>query len=338
MTQIALNSGFSSIRQFNESFRSAYSISPSELRKSARGGDQGHGETGITIRLTYRPPFAWDRLVAFLLPRQIPEIEHVGPDRYARTVRYPDGTAGTLEVSPLAGEHALLARFTPIPIHGLAGMVQRVRSMFDLDADPAAIDAVLSEDPALSPLMAERPGLRIPGIWDVFEFVVRAILGQQVSVKSATTMAARLVRLTATPAGEVSARVTPGGFLFPDPETLAAADLSQLAVTESRRKTLAVFSQNVATGALSLDSPELPQRLIELPGIGPWTVAYTAMRALGEPDILPASDLVLRKAVGAALPGRTGRPLMSVRDVEQRGNSWRPWRSYATMYLWDRWL
>ena len=338
VTEIAFASGFSSVRQFNASFQEAYGRAPSALRSRAprpRHGETGTSGTWLTLRLACREPFDGQALLRYLAARAIPGVEEVAHGRYARTVRVPGGS-GVIELTPPpaapgGGTHVLLrARLTGL--RGVGQVVSRCRRLFDLDADPQAIAAALAADEALAPLVAARPGLRAPGAYDGFELAVRAVLGQQISVPGASTLAGRLAVRYGTPvdaAGRVTGAAEPArppAVLFPLPGDLAGADLSGLGLTTRRQVTLRTLAAACAGGRLNLDPGTDPEetaaRLAELPGIGPWTVAYILMRAVHDPDAFPGSDLGLRRSMEqlGCEPERAGR--------------WRPWRAYAALHLW----
>jgi AraC family transcriptional regulator of adaptative response / DNA-3-methyladenine glycosylase II len=283
----------------------------------------------LTLRLPYRPPYDWDGVLAFLARRAIPGVESVEDGAYRRTIRL-DGAQGTVEVRQ-AAEPCLLATITVDRLPALGAVVARLRHLFDLDADPEAIAAHLGRDPALAPRLAAHPGLRVPGAWDAFELAVRAMLGQQVSVAAASTLAGRL-------AAAFGERVSPSGpgrdlrVLFPDAKTLAHADLSGIGLPRARAAALASLAAAVARDPALLratgPAEHAVTRLVALPGIGDWTAAYIAMRALREPDAFPASDLGLLRAMRRHL----ARP--SPARLLRRAERWRPWRAYAAMLLW----
>ena len=328
MAQVARNAGFGSVRRFNTAFRAAYGLTPGNLRRS-------HGRAvrtaDLTLSLAFRPPFHWQALVSFLAQRAIPGLEEIGADFYRRTVAYP-GATGTIEVRPVPGaQHLRLTIPGQLAPH-IGAVVQRVRNMFDLDADPLRIADVLNRDKRLKPLVRQRPGLRIPGCWNPFELVVRAILGQQITVRGATTLATRLVhRFGRKLTGEQD---DAHRWLFPTAAKLARADLTVIGLPRARAATISGLSQAVSRKSLNLDVSggldETVARLCALPGLGAWTAHYVAMRAFGEPDAFPASDLGLRKAL--AVDQNPLRP----RDVITMAESWRPWRAYATMHLWSQ--
>jgi AraC family transcriptional regulator of adaptative response / DNA-3-methyladenine glycosylase II len=307
ITQIALAAGFGSLRRFNDAFQRTYRRSPRELRKRSAGlalqGDE------VVLRLAFRPPYDWSQVRDFLATRAVPGVERVDVRGYARTIAC-DGGHALVCVRALDGENALELRVrgaTPAALFQLSAAARRA---FDLAADPAQIAAAFRMDALLAPLVKERPGLRIPGAWDPFECAVRAVLGQQVSVAAARTLAARVV--------ERAGRSIDGGtdgltHLFPSPTALADA-----------------LARAVADGTLDFDAQveEVTAALAALPGFGAWTAQYIALRALAEPDAFPAADLVLRRMAGA------GRAPLTTRELEARAEAWRPWRSYAVMHLW----
>jgi AraC family transcriptional regulator of adaptative response / DNA-3-methyladenine glycosylase II len=262
-------------------------------------------------------------MLRFLAPRATPGIEVVESGSYRRSISV-NGSAGWLEVSRDEGTDGLAVRVQFGEPGSLFSIIERVRAMFDLNADWAAIARGLAPDPILAMHMKACPGLRVPGAWDGFELTVRAILGQQVTVKGATTLAGQMVRTLGQP---VSA---PGGLthLFPLPEILADARPDGLGLTKARYQTIRALARAVADGRIRFDgivnTQDFLDRLCEIPGIGKWTAQYVAMRALGEPDAFPSGDLGLLRALG----------LENARDLERRADAWRPWRAYACMYLW----
>jgi len=317
MTRIALAAGFGSVRRFNVLVKQTFKRTPTQLRQRA-GAGAPISDTFV-YRLAYRPPYDWTQFTGFLAGRAIPGVEVVEAGVYRRTITLGDGS-GFLEVTPEQGH--LQLRVSLPDLKGSIGLVARVRRLFDCGADPAEIGEALSRDRMLKPLVRARPGLRLPSAWDPFEMAVRAILGQQISVKGATTIAGRLVKRCGTPLAQPTEGLT---HLFPSPATLAAADLSGLGLTSKRSETVRVFAEAVASNQLVLDAPqgvdEFVSRFVKLPGIGPWTAQYVAMRALGEPDAFPDGDLGLKHASGGV-------------DLKTRSERWRPWRAYAALHLW----
>ena len=277
------------------------------------------------LELEFRRPYPWDWLIGFLERRAIPGVEEVAGGAYRRTVAV-DGTATVIEVRPGPGGRCLVASCER-PIGRFAG---RLRRQFDLDAEPAAIDGHLSADALLAPLVAARPGLRVPGAWDPFELAVRAIVGQQVSVAAATTVTGRIAGRfgKALAVGDGTLRC-----LFPTPDRLADADVAAAGMPGKRGNTIAGFARAVAAGEVELDGAlgldALVARLCALPGIGPWTANYIAMRGLGEADAFPIGDLGLVRALEAR------GEAVSDKDIARRAEAWRPWRAYATMHLWS---
>ncbi|MCB8943640.1 MAG: DNA-3-methyladenine glycosylase 2 family protein [Ardenticatenaceae bacterium] len=324
MTEIAFSAGFSSIRRFNDVMQKVYGRSPTTLRKE---GTRPRPQAELQLKLAYRPPYDWQAILQFLGARAIPGVEWVDGDQYRRTVKMGEAV-GTILVAHEAAKHNLLLTISPNLSRSLIHIVDRVRHLFDLRADPMVIGEHLAQDARLAPLVARRPGLRVPGAWDGFEVAVRAILGQQVSVKGATTLSGRLVAACGTLLEGSDPHLT---HLFPTPERLSEADLSGLGLTGQRIVAIQALARAVHEGelvlgtAVSLD--DLIAQLVPLPGIGDWTAHYMAMRVFGEPDAFPAGDLVLRKAVGDGTA-------VTAKQLQQMAEAWRPWRAYAAMQLW----
>lgn len=326
ITEVALAAGFNSLRRFNDAFLAAYRLPPSRLRQQPRGSAR---ET-LQLRLAYRPPYDFAALLDFLRDRALPGVEVVAPTSYARLVGGTDAP-GWIRVSAWPGdEPALRLEVQGVPSAQLLALVGRVRGMFDLDADPQAVAGVLVQDRRLAKLLARRPGLRLPGAFDGFETAVRAVLGQQVSVAAARTLAARLVRHFGK---AVDAAPLPGlDRRFPAPAVLAEADLQSIGLTRQRAQTVRSLARAVAEGRVDFRRErgldDFIARWTALPGIGEWTAHYLALRALGHPDAFPAADLVLRRmASGGAAP-------LSARELQSRAEAWRPWRAYAAVHLW----
>ncbi len=330
LTEVAFAAGFSSIRQFNDSMRAAFGRTPTELRGHARRpASPPLDSTGVlTLRLAYRPPFDAPALLAFLARRAVAGIEEIGNGRLRRVLTLPNSAAvAELEPLPRANQVQLRLRLEDLSDLGVA--VQRCRQWLDLDAEPAAVAEVLGADPVLAPLVGAHPGLRVPGAVDGFEMAVRAIIGQRISVAGATTLTGRLVAALGEPLA------TPDGGLtrrFPTPARLAEADLDSLGVTRARVTALHALARGVVKGDLELDRGADRARtsagLLALPGVGPWTVAYVAMRALGDPDAFAVTDLGLRHALVAhRLPTDPA-------GITDRAERWRPWRAYAIQHLW----
>jgi AraC family transcriptional regulator, regulatory protein of adaptative response / DNA-3-methyladenine glycosylase II len=329
--EVAFAAGFGSIRRFNEAVRAAFGAPPGDLRARRRPGRRA-GE-GLRVRVSYRPPLDWGALLAHLAARAVPGVERVERDggvRYLRAVATSEGPA-VLEVAPAEAGAALVVRLDPPRPGALLEVVTRVRGLLDLDADPEAIAARLGQDPLLGPAVKARPGLRVPGAWDPFELLVRAVLGQQVSVAAAASLAGRLAERCGAPLGEASGS---SGLtrLFPGAAAVAALDPAELPMPRARAAALVGLAAAVARGELLLAAgsslEETLEALQRYPGIGPWTAQYVALRALREPDAFPAGDLGLRRALG-----RAGAPA-SVAEAAARAEAWHPWRAYAAQHLW----
>jgi len=331
ITEVALAAGFGSLRRFNAAFLDAYRMAPRDLRRQRV---EMPGET-LTLRLGYRPPHDFGAMLDFLRGRALPGVEVVDATSYSRVIGSADAP-GWLRVSqwPAAGRasdgHALR-----LELHGAAPsrmleIVNRLRRMFDLDADPRAIADALGADARLRPLLKQRPGLRVPSGWDGFEIAVRAIIGQQISVAGARTLASRLAHRFGTP---LAVPLAPGlDHIFPTPEALADADLAVIGLTRARAATVRTMAQALLDGRVdfrlerTLDG--FTSRWTALPGIGPCTAHYIALRALGHPDAFPADDLVLQRAV----PNDGSR--LSAKALSLRAEAWRPWRAYSVIHLW----
>ena len=334
MTDIAMAAGFPSIRRFNHTLRQTYGRSPSQLRNPS----SRHRSTlpEITLKLPYSQPYSWESGARFLSTRLTVGLETIGADHYSRAI-FVDGTPGHVEVRPIAGESYLLATIQHANVAWLGHIVERLRRLFDLDAAALDITTHLGADPILKPLIRADPGLRVPGAWDAFELAVRAILGQQISVVAATTLANRLVATYGTPfAPEQASSSTPSPphlrWIYPTPETLANADLTSIGVTRSRALAISSLAATVAKDADLLTSSQglddAVQRLSACRGIGEWTAHYIAMRALREPDAFPATDGGLLRAMK-----RLGHAV-TPRQLQDLSQAWRPWRAYAAMALW----
>ena len=326
MTEIALAAGYGSLRRFNDALRKAYGRPPRQLRRQ-RSQDPPAASAGeVTLTLAYRPPYDWPHLSAFLRLRAIPGIEGLEESGYSRVIRAGDGHA-LIRVRPLPGRDALELRVRGAPAAALLPIAGAARRVFDLGADPGQIERDLGADRQLRALVHRRPGLRIPGAWDPFECAVRAVLGQQVSVPAARTLATRLAQRLGEP---VSTGVENLTRLFPTPHALAEGDLEGLGITGARAEALRTLARAVVAGRVEFDAgaETLAGQLTALTGFGAWTAQYVVLRALGEPDALPDGDLVLRRMAGGA-----ERPL-TARELHKRAESWRPWRGYATMHLW----
>ncbi len=329
MQDIAVAAGYGSIRRFNDSFVKTYGRSPRELRRVTESPDAAGSETALTVKLACSMPFDWKSLLAFFAARAIPGVEWLDGERYLRTVKI-DAQPGVIALRPDAGSVSLTMHGISTP--NIFPVVQRCREMFDLDAPMQEISSVLSRDAVLSVLLQKNPGVRVPGAWDGFELTVRAILGQQISVKAATTIAGRIAKAYGEP-------VRDHGFsglahLFPSPERLARARFNNVGVTRSRAETLRRVAKAVVDGSLTFDPSQDPaafrESMIAIPGIGEWTAQYVAMRALKNPDAFPAADLGLLRAFD-----EPGRQRLRPAQLEEMSQGWRPWRAYAALLLWS---
>ncbi|WP_431472859.1 DNA-3-methyladenine glycosylase family protein [Luteimonas dalianensis] len=287
------------------------------------------------MRLGYRPPYDFAATLAFLRGRALPGVEAVDAAGYARAFG-PADAPGWLRISQWPGSRGRRANALKLELHGavplqLLEIVSRLRRMFDLDADPRAIAAVLRQDTRVGPLVRRRPGLRIPGGWDGFEIAARAVIGQQVSVAAARTIAGRVAQRHGAPLPEAFAA---HGLerLFPTPEAIVDADLDGIGLTRTRAQTLRTVARAVLDGQVHFQPDATLDDFVAhwsaLPGIGPWTAHYIALRALGHPDAFPDGDLVLQKAI------TTDGVRMPARALRERADSWRPWRGYAAIQLW----
>ncbi|MER7890459.1 AlkA N-terminal domain-containing protein [Micromonospora sp. NPDC094482] len=342
MAEIAFAAGFGSVRQFNDTVREVYGVAPTELRQARGQRSAPVGAGTITLRLAYRPPLHAGALLDFLALRALPGVEEVRDGTYRRGLRLPRG-AGEVALTPADGHVSATLRLADL--RDLAPAVARCRHLLDLDADPVAIDATLAADPALAAAVVAEPGIRVPRAVDGFEMAVRAVVGQQVSVTSARTTLTRLlahlpvdheVNGDADLPGrrEPHDRQVVGGGLrgFPDAEEVLRVSDEGFGMPAARRETIRGLARAVADGELDLapggDREETVRRLAALPGIGPWTAGYVAMRALGDPDVLLHTDLAVRR--GAAALRLPDQPT----TLDAYADRWRPWRSYALIRLW----
>lgn len=301
---------------------------PSRLRKEAANGEKALNHLdSSTLLLSYRPPYNWQTMLDFLRLRALKNVEWVDDNRYLRTVqlgRY----RGWICVTHVAQKNALQVEFSHALTGALPALLRRLRNLFDLNAHPQCIDEHLRQDPLLSESIERDPGLRVPGAFDGFEMTVRAVLGQQITVKAATTLGGRFVsafgEAFATPFPELTR-------LAPTPQRIAEANVDEIAclgIVSARARSILALAAGCAGGDLQLDActdPEaMMQKLKQLPGIGDWTAAYIAMRALRWPDAFPAGDIVVRNNLGK----------ISAKQAEVRSAAWQPWRSYAVMHIW----
>ena len=321
MTEVALAAGFGSTRRFNDTFQHLFGRPPGALRR--RGAAAAAAGSPIRLTLSYKPPYDWDAIIGFLSARAIRGVETVTPMRYRRTF-----AGGTVEVSHDAPRHRLVAAIRCDDIAALPAIIARLRRVFDLGADPETIAAHLSGDPMLAPLVAMRPGLRLPGGWDGFEIAVRAVIGQQITIAGARNLLGKLVAVH----GEPIAGTAGLTHIFPSPDRLVDAEVAALGMPGARGRAIS----NIARAALA--NPLLFERaaslddaigmLCAVPGVGPWTAHYVALRALREPDAFPHTDIGLLRA----LAEDGVRPMPGA--LLARAEAWRPWRGYAAQHLW----
>jgi AraC family transcriptional regulator of adaptative response / DNA-3-methyladenine glycosylase II len=320
---VAFAAGFSSVRQFNDTIREVYAATPSALRGRARTVTAAPGQ--LDLRLAVRAPFAADELLTFLAVRAVPGVESSGAGWYARTLRLPHGP-GRVLLEPADDDHFVACRLELEDLRDLAAAVERCRRLLDADCDPVAVDDELSSDPRLARMIRRRPGLRVPGHVDGDEIAVRAVLGQQISVARARTLAGVLTERYGEELPGLNGDDRPAR-LFPRAEVLAEVDPEELPMPRARGRAINALCAALASGDIPLDRSaerdDVRLRLLALPGIGPWTADYIALRALGHPDVFMATDLGVRHALERLGEGP---------DAAER---WRPWRSYALMHLWS---
>ena len=329
LTDVAFASGFGSLRRFNSAFKGTYGRAPRELRKEAATRSHSIAKE-FSVQLAYRPPFDLAGHLQYLSGRAIPGVEVVEAGRYSRVVEF-EGVTGVISVSQGTRDRSLCLSVDTALAGYLPQIVARVRRMFDLNAEPGAIHAVLNRDKVMRKLVTKRPGLRLPGAWCPFELMIRAILGQQISVKGAKTLSGRLV-------SKYGERVEDSGVAglthaFPTPERLSRVKLNSIGVPLARAEALRGVARAFASGEVVLDPGTDPaaayELLVGLKGIGPWTAEYVLMRGLGSPDGFPVDDLGLINALEALEGVRyKGKALL------ERAEAWRPWRAYATLHLW----
>ncbi|WP_323847235.1 AlkA N-terminal domain-containing protein [Microbulbifer magnicolonia] len=333
---IAFEAGFNSLRRFNSVFKQIYRRTPSEVRRERVAGE-APGAKGATVRLylDYRPPLDWPQLLAFFSARALAGVEQVDGEVYRRSIAL-EQFRGVLEVRHQPDRHRLEVKVSGEGSGAVLYLVnQRLRRLFDLDADTDEIAAVLSRDPLLAAQLARSPGLRLPGAWDPFEYALRAILGQQISVAAATTIAGRLV------ARYGDSFIDNDGceqWLFPTAPQLADAQFDGLGLTRARAQTLRAFVAATLDGRVNFAEPELGEwckQVTALPGIGDWTAHYIAMRGLSMPDAFPASDLGILQALGSEAEKGGDGEKAKPKQALARAENWRPWRAYGALLLWQ---
>jgi len=322
MAHVAQASGFGCVRRFNAAIRDTYHRSPTQIRRLVRKTNS-LPENEYVFKSGFRPPYQWESMLGFLAMRATPGVEAVERGTYRRSILL-NNLEGHFEVSLSQEPDTLNVRIQFADPRSLFFIMERIRRMFDVNADWEPIARRLRADPLLRSRLCAKPGLRLPGCWDGFELATRAILGQQITVKGATQLAGRLVRSFGRQLS-ASHGLT---HLFPEPQVLADAKLTSIGLPASRAEAIRHLARSVCSHEIDFntvtDSYTLLSRLGELPGIGNWTTQYVAMRALGEPDAFPAGDMGLLRALRISSP----------RALEARAEKWRPWRAYASMYLW----
>jgi AraC family transcriptional regulator, regulatory protein of adaptative response / DNA-3-methyladenine glycosylase II len=324
VVDVAMASGFASLRRFNHLFRERYRLAPRDLRRTAVARAGGDRDT-LAFDLAFRPPYDWPAMLAFLERRAVPGVEHIGAGKYRRTMSLSAGGrqhAGWIEVSPLGTRPVLRVLISASLSSAIPAVLARVKLLFDVAGHPEEVAAVLG------PLAQATPGLRLPGAVDGFEVAVRAILGQQVTVRAATTLASRFAEAfgeTIATRHDALTRLSPTAARL---ATTDPADIARLGVIGTRARAIVALAREVHEGRLALDPAAAVDATLAalhaLPGVGPWTAQYIAMRALGWPDAFPHPDVAVLKALGEASPARALR----------RAEQWRPWRAYAVMHLW----
>lgn len=315
---VAMTSGFSSLRRFNDAFKKRFHKSPSEIRRKERTSSI---QEGVTLSLSYRPPYDWDTILNYYRRHRIEGVEKITDSTYERIFRF-ENTLGVIQVSAEPETSSLKVNVYCSDVRSLLPVIQKIRQMFDLDSDPLLIANAFAQDKHLDQLWRKYPGLRIPKAWDSFEALITTVLGQLVSVEQATRLVGQLIKNY----GEkiIHPLTQEEAYLFPTAEVLAKASLKEVGTTENRKKTVREVARLVALKKLVLsaeqDPDEFRKNLLNIPGIGPWSAEYTALRALGDTDSFPHTDLILKKVLEA-------HPKIKLDDI-------RPWRSYVAFYLW----
>lgn len=335
LSEIAIAAGYGSVRRFNDAFRKTYARSPRDIRRRGRADQPVVDSSALTVMLNYRQPYDWPRMLDFMRGRAIPGVEVVTDAEYSRTVRVGD-KAGVINVRHDRKAQHLLLTVRGVATSDLFGVVQRVREMFDLDAPVRDIRAVLGKDPVLKRHLKRYPGVRVPGAWNGFELTVRGVLGQQISVKAATTLSGRIVERYGTLLKSMSPELEGDGLthLFPEAAVLSSARLNNLGIVGARVATIRRIAKAVVDGTLDFDAAVDPdtfcKSLTSIRGIGDWTAQYIAMRALKAPDAFPSSDLGLLRAFDGEQGERIKPAALAALSEE-----WRPWRAYAALLLWS---
>jgi len=333
LTDICFAAGFNSVRRFNACFLETYKRPPGDLRKSNAGKTvvfPGANDDSIEISLSYRPPFDWQAMLEFLAYRSIPGVEQITPDSYARTIRL-GGKVGDFSAHFSKDVNEVVVKINFPDARALYQIVEKIRLLFDLNADSGEVASHFESDALLMPIVERFPGLRVPGCWDGFEVVVRAILGQQVSVKSASTLVARIAEKHGEGYNKGDAGLTR---VFPDAGKLVEACFEGLGIIGQRINAIKAVANMVANDQMRIDSmtdsDDFVAKICQVKGIGEWTAQYIAMRALNDPNAFPHSDLILLRAAASSDKALTPKQLL------ERAMPWQPWRSYAVLLLWKQ--
>lgn len=324
---IAFASGFSSLRRFNDAFSTHYKMPPTRLRKKALTHDEAHLADTLTLQLSYRPPYDWESILEFLSKRMIKGVEYITNNSYARTVAIGK-YHGWIRVTHAPKKRALMVELSNSLIRVLPVLLTRIRNLFDLNNRPDIILMHLSKDERLQDSLKKNPGLRVPGAFDGFEMSVRAVFGQQITVQAATTISARFNAAFGSP---IETPIPELNLLTPPAECIAKLtvdDIAKLNIIRTRAKTIIALAQAIVSKELQLDPGTNPEttikKLVTIPGIGPWTAHYIAMRALNWPDAFPKEDIAIRNNLKG----------ISAKEAEALSQIWRPWRSYAVLHIW----
>ena len=322
MGQVAIASGFGCVRRFNAAIRKTYRRTPTQIRQLVRPAAKQECNQ-YNFQLRFRPPYDWEGMLAFLAKRAIPGVEVVDSHVYRRSISLR-GQQGYFEVALHERQEALSVRIQFGDPCALFQIIERIRAMFDLNADWSDIARTLNSDPLMAERIRAAPGMRLPGCWDAFELATRGIVGQQISVATATSVSGRIAKIF----GQEFFGSKGLTHTFPSPEVLVEAELTRAGLPAARAESIRALARAVCAGKVRfegiIDLETFLKDLCEIPGIGKWTAQYVAMRGLGEPDAFPSGDLGLLRALG----------LENFRELERRAEMWRPWRAYATIYLW----
>jgi len=336
LSEVCFASGFGSLRRFNAVFQQTYERTPRQLRD--KRGRRAGSNSGLEIKLSYRPPFDWQAMLQFLDYRAIPGVEHVDGNSYSRTFSL-DGRSGHFTASFEPDSNVVRVQVSAGHSGQLYHIIDRIRSLFDLRADSTLVDSNFATDKVLGKFVKSNPGLRVPGCWDGFEVAVRAILGQQVTVKAASTLVARVAQRHGY-AYESDDKPEGLTHVFPSAHELMVAELDGMGIVGSRIDAIRALAKAVAEGELIMDctigTEDFVERVCSIKGIGEWTAQYIAMRALNDPNAFPYSDLILRRAAVKENYKKNTNELVTLtpRQLLEQASTWQPWRAYAVILLW----